>query len=288
MQEPPAFQTAAQCVACRSSFTTFKRRHHCRACGRSFCNDHSSNQMALPQYGLYTPVRVCDDCSNPPKLSAPNVRVVHAPALESNTSKFEGLDLGADNGISSKEEDPEQLPSAVAFDCTCGMPLCICEAPSVSEVVPPAQTIAPQKSREPRKVSTSNPSVFRQSTVASSGNSMPSLFFSSGTKSSGISHPPSKSYEQSGEGVREAVKNGDLSAVKELLSQGVDVNYVDKQGMSLLHLAAMFNFTEMTFLLMDSGANLLAKNAQGETPLDCAQRTLQHKMRLRIDSTVKK
>ncbi|KAL3676693.1 hypothetical protein R1sor_026641 [Riccia sorocarpa] len=70
MEEPPPFQEAAQCVSCQASFTTFKRRHHCRSCGRSFCSEHSANQKALPQYGLYTPVRVCDDCYNPPKLSA--------------------------------------------------------------------------------------------------------------------------------------------------------------------------------------------------------------------------
>lgn len=285
MEEPPAFQTAAQCVACRASFTTFKRRHHCRACGRSFCNEHSTNQRALPQYGLYTPVRVCDGCFNPPKQSTPNGPVVNAAAMERNISQLEGLDL--ENDISNKEQQRLQLPSAVVSDCTCGMPLCICEAPSISEVVPPiAQTGPSQKSREPRKQSASNPSLFKQSSVASSGNSMPSLFFSSGKTTQGSSHPLAKSYDLSGEGVREAIKNGDVSAVKDLLSKGVDVNYVDKQRMSLLHLAAMFNFTEIAFLLMDSGANLSAKNAQGETALDCAQTTLQHKMRqrLRVDS----
>jgi ankyrin repeat protein len=92
---------------------------------------------------------------------------------------------------------------------------------------------------------------------------MPSLFFQSGQTSQRSSHPLSKSYELTGEGLREAVKNGDVAAVKDLLSQGLDANYFDKQGMSLLHLAAMFNFTEITFMLMDAGANVQAKNAQG-------------------------
>jgi ankyrin repeat protein len=151
---------------------------------------------------------------------------------------------------------------------------------------------------------------------------MPSLFFQSGQTSQRSSHPLSKSYELTGEGLREAVKNGDVAAVKDLLSQvficyklssglfkdwwpvysslpwldgvcnngccfqGLDANYFDKQGMSLLHLAAMFNFTEITFMLMDAGANVQAKNAQGETPIDCAQTTLGHKMRQRLDSTI--
>lgn len=66
--------------------------------------------------------------------SAPNGRVVHAAAVKTSTSQLEGLDMGADNDIPSKGEDSAQLPSAVPFDCTCGMPLCICEAPSSSEV----------------------------------------------------------------------------------------------------------------------------------------------------------
>ncbi|CAJ1940618.1 unnamed protein product [Sphenostylis stenocarpa] len=99
-------------------------------------------------------------------------------------------------------------------------------------------------------------------------------------------HPPNSSvnrtlarpqidYEVSGEGLREAIKNGDIAAVKKLLNEGVDANYKDKQGLSLIHLAAVFNQTKIVFTLMDSGANLEYKNAQGETPLDCAPATLQ-------------
>lgn len=34
---------------------------------------------------------------------------------------------------------------------------------------------------------------------------------------------------------------------------------------SLVLQAAMFNFTEITFILMDAGANVQAKNSQGES-----------------------
>ncbi|PHU13999.1 hypothetical protein BC332_15204 [Capsicum chinense] len=93
----------------------------------------------------------------------------------------------------------------------------------------------------------------------------------------------SPDYEVSGEGLREAIKNGDVGAAKKLLSQGVDANYLDKQGSSLLHLAAVFNRTEIAFALMDSGASLYCKNSQGETPLDCAPATLQFKMRKKTE-----
>ncbi|WMV32952.1 hypothetical protein MTR67_026337 [Solanum verrucosum] len=92
-------------------------------------------------------------------------------------------------------------------------------------------------------------------------------------------------YEVSGEGLREAIKNGDVGAAKKLLSQGVDANYLDKQGSSLLHLAAVFNRTEIAFALMESGSSLYCKNSQGETPLDCAPATLQFKMKKKMEES---
>ena len=48
------------CEGCQQRFTLLKRRHHCRRCGRIFCDDCSGNSQSLPQYDQ--PVRVCDDC----------------------------------------------------------------------------------------------------------------------------------------------------------------------------------------------------------------------------------
>ncbi|AES87887.1 hypothetical protein MTR_4g036440 [Medicago truncatula] len=58
-------------------------------------------------------------------------------------------------------------------------------------------------------------------------------------------------------GLREAINNGDIAAVKKLLNE-----------------ATVFNQTDIVFILVDSGENLEYKNAQGETPLDCAPATL--------------
>jgi ankyrin repeat protein len=55
--------------------------------------------------------------------------------------------------------------------------------------------------------------------------------------------------------------------------------------MSVLHLAVLFNQTDIALMLMDHGASLEYKNAQGETPLDCAPATLQYKMREKMKST---
>ncbi|KAL0410354.1 UNVERIFIED_CONTAM: hypothetical protein Slati_3625100 [Sesamum latifolium] len=62
--EPPPFQEASRCDVCKCSFSTFRRRHHCRCCGRTLCAEHSADQMALPQYGIHTNVRVCANCFN--------------------------------------------------------------------------------------------------------------------------------------------------------------------------------------------------------------------------------
>ncbi|CEP61161.1 ESCRT-0 subunit protein VPS27 LALA0_S02e08086g [Lachancea lanzarotensis] len=50
------------CMICSTKFTLLNRKHHCRSCGGIFCQEHSSNKIALPDLGIYEPVRVCDDC----------------------------------------------------------------------------------------------------------------------------------------------------------------------------------------------------------------------------------
>ncbi|KAG5401539.1 hypothetical protein IGI04_016146 [Brassica rapa subsp. trilocularis] len=194
-----------------------------------------------------------------------------------------------------------------AVECKCGMPLCIC-------VVAPPKTSNPQLMRERERE--------RESFLAYSSYLMyvPPfwnnrlhglllwLFLSQipnqsltlqlkvkvplpapllVIKAVEIRRPdkPQKEYEVSGEGLREAIKNGDTAGVKKLLNEGVDANYHDKQGMSVLHLAVLFNQTEIALMLMEHGASLDYKNAQGETPLDCAPATLQYKMREKMKST---
>lgn len=55
-------EEAPRCMACALSFTTFRRRHHCRNCGGVFCGVCSNSSAPLPKYGLVKAVRVCRDC----------------------------------------------------------------------------------------------------------------------------------------------------------------------------------------------------------------------------------
>jgi len=51
------------CFDCTASFTFFRRKHHCRSCGRVFCRPCSSHRGRMPFSMLYTtPQRVCLSC----------------------------------------------------------------------------------------------------------------------------------------------------------------------------------------------------------------------------------
>eukprot|EP00049_Salpingoeca_infusionum_P006530 m.108337 g.108337 ORF g.108337 m.108337 type:complete len:343 (-) comp13344_c0_seq1:32-1060(-) len=51
------------CTGCASKFTMMRRRHHCRACGRIYCQTCSNHKDVLPaHYQLDGPQRTCDAC----------------------------------------------------------------------------------------------------------------------------------------------------------------------------------------------------------------------------------
>jgi len=52
------------CCKCDLSFSIYyRRKHHCRACGKIFCSNCSSTSMLMPRLGYTKPERACDDCS---------------------------------------------------------------------------------------------------------------------------------------------------------------------------------------------------------------------------------
>jgi len=50
------------CMACKTEFSTFVRRHHCRKCGKIYCGPCSSKTYPLVEFGHAKTVRVCDSC----------------------------------------------------------------------------------------------------------------------------------------------------------------------------------------------------------------------------------
>ncbi|KAG8376289.1 hypothetical protein BUALT_Bualt09G0047700 [Buddleja alternifolia] len=288
--EPPPFQEASRCDVCKCSFSTFRRRHHCRCCGRTLCAEHSSDHMALPQFGIHSNVRVCANCFNDGSRSNKNGVPVSSNAVSAVTDSISRLDVSTSSD--AKPVVIAEKSHLGILECKCGMPLCICEAPA-----PPKDSMTPQA----RTVlfpgtTTSNPALHSNpkpkkteptpKSRGSTSNSKQSTLFNPGQIANSSVDISSIDYQVTGEGLREAIKNGDTAAAKKLLSQGVDANYCDKQGSSLLHLAAVFNQTEIAFSLMDHGASLDRKNSQGETPLDCAPATLQYKMKKKMEENM--
>uniref|UniRef100_A0A8C7YKQ3 Zinc finger, FYVE domain containing 21 n=1 Tax=Oryzias sinensis TaxID=183150 RepID=A0A8C7YKQ3_9TELE len=52
-----------RCMQCDIKFDFMKRKHHCRRCGRCFCDKCSSKKVALERMCFVDPVRHCADCS---------------------------------------------------------------------------------------------------------------------------------------------------------------------------------------------------------------------------------
>ncbi|WVR06352.1 hypothetical protein IAU60_003383 [Kwoniella sp. DSM 27419] len=51
-----------ECYDCKSAFTTWRRKHHCRICGQIFCSRCASNIIGARRFGQDGAVRVCNLC----------------------------------------------------------------------------------------------------------------------------------------------------------------------------------------------------------------------------------
>lgn len=66
--EAPRWVTDSPCCQrCDLPFNFYRRRHHCRRCGRCLCANcaPSDNQAPIPHFGYHNPVRQCLDCLPP-------------------------------------------------------------------------------------------------------------------------------------------------------------------------------------------------------------------------------
>ena len=69
----------------------------------------------------------------------------------------------------------------------------------------------------------------------------------------------------------EAVRKGNVEAVKQHLAAGTDVNAKGRAGQTPLNEAALRGHKEVVELLIAKGANVNEKDADGWTPLDWAR-----------------
>lgn len=62
-EAPPEWTDSPICQRCNVHFSLLLRKHHCRSCGKTFCQDCSGKTMILPEMGFGEElVRVCETC----------------------------------------------------------------------------------------------------------------------------------------------------------------------------------------------------------------------------------
>lgn len=61
--------SSKSCKICKSKFSVFKRRHHCRKCGLLVCNECSRGRILLKEVDENQEVRVCDNCDKGEKTN---------------------------------------------------------------------------------------------------------------------------------------------------------------------------------------------------------------------------
>jgi serine/threonine protein kinase len=104
VKDAPKWNNSSQCHECKSKFSFFTRRHHCRHCGSSFCHKHSSSSIEIPKFGLLEPVRVCDTCYTTVNAQLKKAKIA--------TQKYRAKTLKGSNGTLAKKRF--NLPSRVA------------------------------------------------------------------------------------------------------------------------------------------------------------------------------
>ncbi|VDO27759.1 unnamed protein product [Haemonchus placei] len=110
-QVAPDWHDGSECFRCRSEFSLFNRKHHCRACGQIFCDRCSTKEIPLPQFGIEKEVRVCDACFEKISSKVNESKVVKPLA---STSVKEDIPQAEKEKL-LKEKEEEDLALALAI-----------------------------------------------------------------------------------------------------------------------------------------------------------------------------
>jgi len=300
LNTPPEYKHAAQCYHCKAVFGLINRKHHCRNCGNTFCGKCSNKTAPIPTYGFTEPVRVCDKCfddirattgfrdvqprSEKPEPSSPTPSgdSTAPPTAPSSRRKEEAKEEQEEEEAEPQavpEEGEPAKPAAVKKRvkvCKCGLPMCIC--PPDPETEEEKAEAAKKKQEQTKKKAEKKTAPAK----SSSSSAYPSGGFSGQSVFMGFGQKQTAQYDLKGDlnnQCREAVKKQDIDGVRLLLKGGAKPDYKDRTGLTLLHLAGMFNNTELVKLLIDAGADPYIKNSDGESAIDIAPAALGMKMK---------
>lgn len=73
-------------------------------------------------------------------------------------------------------------------------------------------------------------------------------------------------------------RDGNVEVLQEFLKYEADVNEVDSEGLTALHLAAVEGHTSVVKVLLSEGANVTKADNRGLTPLEIAQELNDHEI----------
>ncbi|XP_068694962.1 uncharacterized protein [Montipora foliosa] len=97
----------SNCSNCNVKFTVFVRKHHCRGCGKIFCNECSS-QLARFPYMDYRIGRVCPKCTEAIREASQKMRKSIAVPKQSVLQQGSGIKQQMSQSMQKKEEPFEQ------------------------------------------------------------------------------------------------------------------------------------------------------------------------------------
>ncbi|KAF8140661.1 hypothetical protein EV363DRAFT_1427042 [Boletus edulis] len=100
-------ENAKECYDCKSVFTTWRRKHHCRICGQIFCSRCASNIIKGSRFGHDGMVRVCNLCLEKLAKVDEDEDDDHRSVVSSTTSPFPAHQLGSDTLVLGLGHHPQ-------------------------------------------------------------------------------------------------------------------------------------------------------------------------------------
>ncbi|KAG0069817.1 Vacuolar protein-sorting-associated protein 27 [Linnemannia elongata] len=152
-EAPPDWTDSDVCTRCRVAFTLTNRKHHCRACGHTYCGQCSSKNMALPELGVTQEVRVCDGCWTKRKLGQKNTPSKDPYALDSYTDLGSSIPTSAPAASSStaaanNSSEDDDIMKAIELSLKEANSRPGFSAPSARQTTQPTQSAAAAQGEE--------------------------------------------------------------------------------------------------------------------------------------------